>query len=379
MKIIILIQCTNLGGMEHNMLLLIDEIQKMNFEVEVVSINPIGKLGELLDSKGILNEGSTYSGPWGFCSIFKLHRILARKKADGLLMIGHNLMGEIALGQLCKKHRVLSIHYHHQGVKSPLGWKIVYGIAVLKFRAIVFVSKYIMQEAISIAPFLDGVTKMVSTPVVAHPAFTDSERSAARRILDLQENEIVVGNAGWLITRKRWDVFLNVAAEVLKSDPNIRFIIAGDGPERASLELLTQELGISDKIIWLGWHSTLVPFYQAIDILLFNSDWDAQARTPLEAMSYGVPLVASILSGGTREVVEHEKMGFLIDRHDYSLLSEIILKLARDKKLRQELGECERKRIIEYGSPRLHAVKVLASMGFQPLDDECTRWCSTSE
>ena len=336
MKIIILIQCTNLGGMEHNMLLLIDEIQKMNFEVEVVSINPIGKLGELLDSKGILNEGSTYSGPWGFCSIFKLHRILARKKADGLLMIGHNLMGEIALGQLWKKHRVLSIHYHHQGVKSPLGWKIVYGIAVLKFRAIVFVSKYIMQEAISIAPFLDGVTTMVSTPVVAHPAFTES-------------------------------------------DPNIRFIIAGDGPERASLELLTQELGISDKIIWLGWQSTLVPFYQAIDILLFNSDWDAQARTPLEAMSYGVPLVASILSGGTREVVEHEKMGFLIDRHDYSLLSEIILKLARDKKLRQELGECERKRIIEYGSPRLHAVKVLASMGFQPLDDECTRWCSTSE
>jgi len=45
MKILILIQCTNLGGMEHNMLLLLDEFKKMNIDSEVVSIVPVGDLG----------------------------------------------------------------------------------------------------------------------------------------------------------------------------------------------------------------------------------------------------------------------------------------------------------------------------------------------
>lgn len=118
MKVLILIQCTNLGGMEHNMLLFIDEIIKMNVAVEVVSINEIGKLDKLLEERNIPFEGSTYLGPWGVFSIFKLHRILARKKASGFLMIGHNMMGQLALGNLWRQHRVLSIHFHHKGVKS---------------------------------------------------------------------------------------------------------------------------------------------------------------------------------------------------------------------------------------------------------------------
>lgn len=374
MKIIILIQCTNLGGMEHNMLLLIDEIKKMNVEVEVVSINPIGKLGELLEARGIQCEGSSYLGPWGFFSILKLHRILASKTADGLLMIGHNLMGELALGKLWKKHRVLSIHFHHKGVKSPLGWRLIYGIAVMKFRAIVFVSKYIMDEAISISPFLAKLSIMVSTPVHAQIPFSDHVKIDARRTLGISENNIVVGNAGWLITRKRWDVYLAVAAEVLKSDPQIRFLIAGDGPERANLEKQARDLGIADMIIWIGWQSKLLPFYQAIDILLFNSDWDAQARTPLEAMSYGIPLVSSILAGGTQEVIYNDSMGYLIDQHDVGKLSAIILKLAHDPELRKLVGENERRRISEYGSPKVHAIKVLASMRFYPKNNECTEW-----
>ena len=374
MKIIILIQCTNLGGMEHNMLLLIDEIKKMNVEVEVVSINPIGKLGELLEARGIQCEGSSYLGPWGVFSILKLHRILASKTADGLLMIGHNLMGELALGKLWKKHRVLSIHFHHKGVKSPLGWRLIYGIAVMKFRAIVFVSKYIMDEAISISSFLAKLSIMVSTPVHAQIPFSDHVKIDARRTLGISENNIVVGNAGWLITRKRWDVYLAVAAEVLKSDPQIRFLIAGDGPERANLEKQARDLGIADMIIWIGWQSKLLPFYQAIDILLFNSDWDAQARTPLEAMSYGIPLVSSILAGGTQEVIYNDSMGYLIDQHDVGKLSAIILKLAHDPELRKLVGENERTRISEYGSPKVHAIKVLASMRFYPKNNECTEW-----
>lgn len=366
MKILILIQCTNLGGMEHNMLLLIREFLEMGISVEVVSIHPLGRMGEKLRELGIPSEGCSYRGPWGLCSLPSLRRLLAGKKADGLIMIGHNMMGEIAVGGLCKEHRVLSIHYHHRGVKHPLVWRMIYGLACLNFHAIVFVSSFIMEEAISMVPFLRKFSLMVSTPVETHPPFSPRERSLARVSLGIPEDAFVVGNAGWLIPRKRWDLFLETAARVAASVPEAIFLISGDGPLRGELEKRAGELGISRRLRWLGWQSDLLPVYKSLDVMLFNSDWDAQARTPLEGMSYGVPVVASILSGGTREVILNDGMGILLDKHDIGRLSQAVIEMARDPVHKKSVGEAGRARIAAYGSPRNHALKVLAAMGLNP-------------
>lgn len=374
MKILILIQCTNLGGMEHNMLLLIDEFKKMNIESEVVSMNPVGKLGKLLEERGISHEGCHYSGPGGMFSLFQLHRILKGKSADGLLMIGHNLMGEIAIGNLWKHNRALVIHYHHTGVKGRLIWILIYGIACHQFRSVGFVSDYIMNEAISLVPFLKNHSRMVNTPVITHPFVTEEARAENKKKIGIPEQCFVIGNAGWLIPRKRWDVFLDVCAEVSKEVKNARFLIAGDGPERDLLEKRAIELGIFQKIIWLGWQSNLSDFYATLDVLLFNSDWDAQPRTPLEAMSYGIPVVASIVSGGTGEVILDPSMGILLNTHDVKKLAEEVIRLMNDPELKKSIGKTARHRIEDYGSPRNHALMTLECMGFFPLDKECTKW-----
>jgi glycosyltransferase involved in cell wall biosynthesis len=205
---------------------------------------------------------------------------------------------------------------------------------------------------------------MVSTPVHVENPVSDSERSEARKCLGISEDCVVVGNAGWLIQRKRWDVFLDVAQAVLKKEANVRFVIAGDGELRGSLEKKARDAGIFEKIIWMGWQTNLEKFYRTIDILLFNSDWDAQARTPLEAMSRGIPVVASILAGGTQEVIKNGSCSILMDQHDVAKLSESIIMLAGNSDARKSMGQKAVERIAEYGSPSQHAVKVLAAMGF---------------
>jgi glycosyltransferase involved in cell wall biosynthesis len=374
MKILILIQCTNLGGMEHNMLLLLDELKKMNFDSEVVSIVPVGDLGKKLEARNIPVCGGSYRGPGGFLSLVELHGILKSKKADALLMIGHNLMGEIAIGDLWRGRRALALHYHHAGVKSRFVWNLIYGIACLQFRRIGFVSDYIMKEAISVAPFLKGKSRMISTPVESHDPFPPEARDAARKSLGIQEGDFVIGNAGWLIQRKRWDVFLDTAAEVAKKHGQIRLLVAGDGPERASLEARATDLGIFEKIIWMGWQSDLTKFLQSIDVMLFNSDWDAQPRTPLEAMSYGIPVVASIVSGGTREVITNDSEGILIDRHNTHVLASSIIKLIHNPDLRKAVGSAGLYRIRDYGSPRNHALMTLDALGFRAYDTNLNCW-----
>jgi len=69
--------------------------------------------------------------------------------------------------------------------------------------------------------------------------------------------------------------------------------------------------------------------YGASDVLLFNSDADAFGRTPAEAMACGVPVVASVAYGGTSELIEHGRNGFLLDRHEEGALAEHVCALLR--------------------------------------------------
>jgi len=144
--------------------------------------------------------------------------------------------------------------------------------------------------------------------------------------------------------------------------PGAVFVVAGDGPERSSLQQRATALGIAAQVIWLGWQESLQDFYGSLDLLLFNSDWDAQARTPLEAMSHGIPVVASILQGGTREVIADDTMGILLSEHDTESLAGHIVAMLLQPDLARSVGSRGRQRVDEYGSPMRHADKVLAAL-----------------
>jgi glycosyltransferase involved in cell wall biosynthesis len=351
--------------MEQYMLLLLQELRAMNIEVEVISLHPLGDLSDLLAKERIPARDVNYRGAGGWASMGELRRLLKTIQADGLLMIGHNLMASLALGRRWKRHRSLSIHYHHKGVKPLWQWRLIYAVSAFQFRTVVFVSDFIMKEALEIAPFLKFRARMVGSLVPLHERESETARISIRQRLGLPTQARIVGNAGWLITRKRWDVFLDVAALVLRAEPQTIFLIAGDGPESARLKQKAESLGITKNVIWLGWQKSLVDFHQVIDILLFNSDWDAQARTPLDAMSYGIPVVASILQGGTKEVLQDESVGILMETHDLETLAQWVVRFLREPEFAAKIGEQGRRRIQEYGDPAQHAVRMLESMGLK--------------
>jgi glycosyltransferase involved in cell wall biosynthesis len=363
MKILLLIQCANLGGMEQSTLLLMGELKKMGHEVELLSLNEMGPLEPVLRERGIPASAVGYRGIWGWRSFFPLRRNLRGRRADALVMVGHNLMAMLALGDFCQENRILSMHFHHQNVKSVWGWRLIYWVAMWRFSKIIYPSRFVMDEALAIVPELAITNRTISYPIpypFTMPSQTQNrQREDFRRQHGLDPEDKVVGNAGWLIPRKRWDVFLRVAAQVSAAVPRARFIIAGDGPERGNLTRRAAELGIADRVIWLGWQKDLESFYRALDVMLFNSDWDAMGRTPLEAMSYGVPVVASMLHGGLKEALNSEQYGFLTDTHDVPLLAGKVIRFLLDENLAKETGARARARIEEIGSPRLHAVRVL--------------------
>lgn len=359
MKILILIQCTNLGGMEQAALELAKELKVLGHEPEFLSLTPVGELGPVLNTLGIPVSGIEYKGAFGWRSFLPLKKKLQGIHADALIMFGHNLMGMLALGDFCTTRRILTLHFHHQGVMHVLLWKILYAIAGWRFSKLVFPSAFIRNEAISLCPWIEQRSQILRNPVSSHPLVSVEQKRNARRALGIAEDEAVIGNAGWLIPRKRWDIFLRVADVVLKSRPDARFVIAGDGLERANLEALASELGIAERIQWIGWQSDLSVFYQSLDVLLFNSEWDAMGRTPLEAMTYGVPVVASVTHGGLGEVMDSEEHGYFLGEHDIEKLAGYVTRLLNDPILAAATGEAGRRRMKVVGNSGKYAESMI--------------------
>ena len=128
------------------------------------------------------------------------------------------------------------------------------------------------------------------------------------------ENDTVMISVGRLAKEKNWRFLLRAAANGIANHPNLRVVLLGDGPERKNLENYSRELGIEERVSFLG----NVPFEQvpsylkASDFFGFSSTTETQGLVTLEALAAGLPVVA-VNASGTRDIAKNGVHGFLVD------------------------------------------------------------------
>lgn len=333
MKILNLIQCLNLGGMEKAAYTLMSETQGKGINWQVQSVTPSGLGKQLITSLNIPVVDNSYNGKFGYQSHLALKQKIKQFSGDIILVTGSTLTGCLSIkGNSHKK--ILGIHFCHKfGNQNLLKWKLFYTYFGSDYDAIICHSPYLFKQAEQIAPQLRHKLRLIDNSTQIYSVTTEEQKVVARRVLGIPINAFVIGNAGWLIQRKRFDVFLEVCARLCRSNPHVFCLIAGDGPLRTELEGLASNLGIAEKVKFIGWQKDLDNFYRSLDLLLFNSNSDAFGRTVMEAMGYGIPVVASVLEGGTDSVLIHQKNGYLLQIHDITMLAEYCIKLMKDKEL----------------------------------------------
>ncbi|QRG82648.1 glycosyltransferase family 4 protein [Vibrio diabolicus] len=355
MKILCIIQCSNLGGMEQSKLNSLKILKEQGHEVCFYSLNPVGQLSKLLEKYNIPIFGTTKYKAMGLGNILEIVKFINNYRPDRIWLSGHNF-GSLIASRICNVPTYLSIHFHHAD-RSFLLWRLFYFLTDLFSVKVHFVSDFIYSEVSSL--FRKKNKPVVFTNMFDKPKI-NVDKSDARNLLNIDENDFLIGNAGWLIKRKAFDVFIETAALVVKEIPDAIFLIAGDGEEKDNLVAQAEQLGIKNRIIFLGWQEDLSTFYHAIDVLLFNSNFDALGRSPLEAVVREALLVASVTNGGLKEYIRHGMDGFLIDHHDPAQLSDEIIRL-------HHLGESEsiqkqkkraKQRVLTLGSKERHILNV---------------------
>jgi glycosyltransferase involved in cell wall biosynthesis len=150
------------------------------------------------------------------------------------------------------------------------------------------------------------------------------------------QKEKVLISVGRLAPEKNWDTLLRAFARVYPRHSELRLVLICDGPARTALETLAAELGVADRITFLGsLPFESVPCYlKAADAFVFASVTETQGLVTMEAMAAGLPIVA-VNGSGTRDIVEHGKQGFLVENDPKALAKGIQELLANPQRAKR--------------------------------------------
>jgi glycosyltransferase involved in cell wall biosynthesis len=148
---------------------------------------------------------------------------------------------------------------------------------------------------------------------------------------------------GRLEEQKRLDIWLKVAAEVAKVDPEVRFEIAGVGSQREDLESQAKVLGLQSRLRFLGLvpYENLPALYASSKVFLLTSSYEGFGRVVAEAMHFNVSMVGYRITG-VEDIVEEGKTGYLHPFGDIEDTAASVLRLLQDNSHRKIIGNAGR-------------------------------------
>ncbi|HQT30287.1 MAG TPA: glycosyltransferase [Thiobacillus sp.] len=186
----------------------------------------------------------------------------------------------------------------------------------------------------------------VSSPIHIIPTglrladFAACDGAAFRARHDIAPERPVIACVGRVAFEKNLDFLLQVTETTRRSLPDVLFVIAGEGPARASLEKAVVKRGLGDNVRFIGYlerRTELPGCYCAADVFVFASKTETQGLVLLESMALGVPVVG-LAEMGTKDVLQ-EGEGCRIAPDDVAGFARVLLPLLTDRTVARQLGE----------------------------------------
>jgi glycosyltransferase involved in cell wall biosynthesis len=178
--------------------------------------------------------------------------------------------------------------------------------------------------------------RVVHNAIDLSEATSQISRNEIRQRHGLTPAHKVIGVIGRLSPEKGQMVFLRAMEKTVRSIPGVKAFIVGDGPDRAVLEAFCREKGLNEHVLFLGYQERIADFYQVMDLLVLPSLSEGLPNTVLEAMTFGVAVLATTV-GGVPEIVQNGN-GMMVPPNDPEALAERMVELLGQDALRHAIG-----------------------------------------
>ena len=264
--------------------------------------------------------------------------------------------------------RVIHTYHGHvlEGYFSPLMTRIFVGFERMLAR--------VSDTIVAISPAIEGELRdhfgigradqyrviPLGFDLAPFAAVNDVTRIRARQDLRLAADADVICTVGRLTAIKQHRLFLETVAAVARSRPALVALIAGDGELRSDLERYAGELGIADRVRFLGWRRDLATIYAASDVFLLTSRNEGTPVALIEAMASGIPGVSTDV-GGVKDVIVSDDAGTRVGEHRADALAAPVIGYLAAPEMRRQSGVRARAAVLDrFSLDRLvHDVRTL--------------------
>ena len=357
MRVAHIIKVTRISGAERHLLVLLPALRQAGVDAHLIILvekdRPMDDMLLEAQQRGIPIRRLTIRRDYDMALLPRIRRALREIKPD--LVHTHLVHGDLFgwwAAKLARAGKVISSRHNDDQFRYHPTWRRVSRWMWKVTDAGIAISAAIKSFTVAIESAPEDKITVVHYGMehrwMSDDALRDA-RQGLRAELQLEPDTLILGMVCRIVEQKGIAYALQAFQHIYSSFPSAQLVIAGDGDLTEQLQALAQELGISERVHWLGWRSDATELIAAIDVVLLPSLWEGFGLVLLEAMSRRVPVIASRVSA-IPEVVVHGETGLLTEARDVVALAAAMRRLLEDRALRQYMGLLGAARLEEHFS-----------------------------
>ena len=351
LNLVFLIRHLAIGGAERQLVALAKNLDKNKFEITVLSLYGGGELLEELTSAGVCAVSLGKKGRWDLSSItLQLISVLRKLRPDILhsYLTAQNLLAVMAKAALPGTRIVWGVRSSnlddcHRDWLSRLNCRVETWLS--RFPDLIVFNSVAGRKHHLAAGFAPGRTVVIPNGIDTD-RFTPDRNAGlrCRRSWGVPENSLAIGLVGRLDRIKDHETFLRAASILARSRSDVRFVCIGGGPDHylRELRLLADQLGLANRVVWLGSYNDMSSAYNALDLCCSSSFGEGMPNAVAEAMACGVPCVVTDVGDSAMVVGD---TGVVVPPRNPERLAAGLAALADRMKQNPALGTAARERI----------------------------------
>ena len=340
-RIAFVIPTLDQSGAERQLTLLAMGLARDEFSVRVIALNRGGPFADELRAAGISVEVLGKRFRFDPLTYLRLRNALRAFKPDIVQSFLFAANSYVRLpGIVPANCRVVVSERCVDSWKS--GWQLMLD------RRLIGRTNAMTANSASVASFYEAVgvpgslINVIPNAIPSGPA--GYTRDQAREILGLRPEDRVVGFSGRLAPQKRLPDLIWGFQLLHQVVENARLVIIGEGPERDSLTSFASQLGCREKTIFAGHRADSWPLLAALDAFVLPSEFEGMSNSLMEAMSLGVPCVASDIAPNL-ELIINEETGLIFPLGKSPELTKALVRVLQSPELAAKLGNAGRQLI----------------------------------
>jgi len=356
------------GGAERIMVTLANELARRGFAVDLVVFTAEGPFRSAVrDPVRLVDLGTKRAR----ASLLPLVRYLRANRPKGLiasqghantLAVAARMLAGVPTTIVLREENTFSVSTADaSGVAGRLG-PLLIRWAYHRADRVIAVSNGAARDLKTSVGLPDDAVEVIANPVAAEEIARQAAEPLDHPWFAPGEPPVILG-VGRLRPAKDFENLLRAFARVRERIP-ARLLILGEGAERAALERVARELGVSDHVQMPGFVGNPFQYMRRAGVFVLSSRWEGLPGALIEAMACGCPVVSTDCPSGPMEILEGGRYGPLVPMGDDARLAEAILRMLDDPTPTETLTASVRRYSVEEITDRY--VELLLGAGAPP-------------